>query len=96
MDPIEFYFLILPLALLIGLLVIVIVHFARKDKTINSSELETINQLMQTGTLTKENFAEMLQVLVQQGIIKESSYETIGKILDESLNDAEQAMVSTD
>jgi len=96
MDPIEFYFLILPLALLIGLLVIVIVHFARKDKTINSSELETINQLMQTGTLTKENFAEMLQVLVQQGIIKESSYETIGKILDESLNDTEQTMVSTD
>ena len=96
MDPIEFYFLILPLTGLICLLVIVIVHLARKDKTINSKELETINELMQTGTLTKENFAEMLQVLVQQGIIKESSYETIGKIIDDSLNEPEEAIVSTD
>jgi uncharacterized protein YpmS len=96
MDPIEFYFLILPLTGLICLLVIVIVHLARKDKTINSKELETINELMQTGTLTKENFAEMLQVLVQQGIIKESSYETIGKIIDDSLNEPEEATVSTD
>ena len=96
MDPIEFYFLILPLAGLVCLLVIVIFHLARKDKTINSNELETINELMQTGTLTKENFAEMLQVLVQQGIIKESSYVTIGKIIDESLNEPEEATASTD
>ncbi|MCW4022878.1 MAG: hypothetical protein ACOWW1_09285 [archaeon] len=54
MDSIEFYFSILPLAGLIGLLVLVIGHLARKDKTINSKELKTINELMQTGTLIKE------------------------------------------
>lgn len=89
MDPNEFYFLILPLVGLVALLVIVIISLARKDKTINSKELETVHELMQTGVLTKENFAEMLQTLVQQGIIKEGSYETIGKIIDESLNEPE-------
>lgn len=87
MDPFEFYFIILPLAGLVALLVLLIVHLARKDKSIKHNELDTINELMQTGALTKENFAEMLQILVQQGIIKESSYVTIGKILDESLNE---------
>ncbi|MDG6223753.1 MAG: hypothetical protein QCH99_10890 [Candidatus Bathyarchaeota archaeon] len=96
MDPAEFYFLILPLAGLVALLLIIIVHLARKDKTIKHKELDTINELMQTGVLTKENFAEMLQVLVQQGIIKESSYETIGKILDESLTEQEETTVSSD
>jgi len=90
MDPSEFYFLILPLVGLVALLVIVIISLARKDKTINSKELETVHELMQTGVLTKENFAEMLQTLVQQGIIKEGSYETIGKIIDESLNEPEE------
>ena len=96
MDPIEFYFLILPLAGLVALLVIIIVHLARKDKTINSKELETIHELMQTGALTKENFAEMLQTLVQQGIIKKGSYETLGKIIDESLNEPEETEESLD
>ena len=90
MEPMEFYFLILPLAGLVALLLIILVHFARKDKTIKPNELDTITELMQTGTLTKENFAEMLQVLVQQGIIKKSSYETIGKILDESLTEPQE------
>lgn len=90
MDPNEFYFLILPLVGLVALLVVVIISLARKDKTINSKELETVHELMQTGVLTKENFAVMLQTLVQQGIIKEGSYETIGKIVDESLNEPEE------
>jgi N6-adenosine-specific RNA methylase IME4 len=96
MDPIEFYFLILPLAGLVALLAILIVHFARKDKSIKPDELYTINELMQTGALTKENFAEMLQILVQQGIIKKSSYETIGKILDESLTEPEETTALVD
>ena len=96
MDPNEFYFLILPLVGLVALLVIILIHQSRKDKTINSKELETIHELMQTGVLTKENFAEMLQTLVHQGIIKEGSYETIGKIIDESLNETEETTVSTD
>ena len=96
MDPIEFYFLILPLAGLVALLTIIIVHIARKDQPIKIKELETINELMQTGTLTKENLPEMLQSLVEQGVISKHSYESIGKILDETLNEQEEPAASTD
>ena len=96
MDPIEFYFLILPLAGLVALLVLIIVHFARKDQPIKIKELDVINTLMQTGALTKENLPEMLQSLVDQKVISKRSYESIGKILDETLNEQEDTAFSTD
>ena len=92
MDPNEFFFLILPLAVLVVILVVVVLHLSRKEKTIKHKEVETISELMQTGLLNKHNFSLMLQDLVQQGIIGKDSYATLGKLLDDSLNEQEETM----
>ena len=90
MDPNEFFFFILPLAALVVILVAVVLHLSRKEETIKHKEVETINELMQTGQLNKHNFSLMLQALVEQGIIGKDSYATLGKLLDDSLNAHEE------
>ena len=90
MDPYEFYFLILPLAILVVILIVVVLILSRKEGTIKHKEVETINELMQTGLVNKQNFSVMLQDLVHQGIIKKGSYATLGKLIDESLNEPEE------
>ena len=90
MDPNEFFFLILPLAVLVLILVVVVLYLSRKEGTMKHKEVETISELMQTGQLNKQNFSLMLQELVQQGIIGKDSYATLGKLLDDSLNEHEE------
>jgi hypothetical protein len=90
MDPNEFFFLILPLTALVAVLVVVVLHLSRKEETMKHKEVETISELMQTGLLNKHNFSEMLQDLVQQGIIGKDSFATLGKLLDDSLNENEE------
>jgi hypothetical protein len=86
MDPSEFIFLILPLAALVTLLVVVVLYLARKQDVIRHKEVETLNELMQTGVLNKDNFHMFLQDLISNKMIKEDSYETLGKLLQESFN----------
>jgi hypothetical protein len=91
MDPYEFYFLILPLAALVIFLIIVVLLLSRNDTTIKHKDIETINELVQTGQVNKQNFSIMLQNLVHQGIIDKKSYTGLGKIIDESLNESQEA-----
>ena len=91
MDPYEFYFLILPLAVLVVFLVIVILLVSRKDISIKHRDIETINELVQTGQVNKQNFSLMLQNLVHQEIIDKKSFTALGKIIDESLNESQEA-----
>jgi hypothetical protein len=89
MDPTEFLFLILPLAALIASLVAVVFYLTRKEDTIRQKEVETLNELMQTGVLNKHNFYMMLQDLVQNRMIDENSSEKLGKMFEESFNEGE-------
>ena len=82
MDPYEFYFLILPLAALVIFLMIVVLLLSRNDTTIKHKDIETINELVQTGQVNKQNFSLMLQNLVHQGIIDKKSFTGLGKIID--------------
>ncbi len=90
MDPNEFFLLILPLAVLVTVLVVVVLYLARKEDAVRYKEVETLNELMQTGVLTKENFYMMLQDLAHNKLIKKDSCETLGKLLDESFDEAEE------
>ena len=90
MDPAEFLFLIVPLALLVVFLVAIVLHMARKEDTIRHKEVETLNELMETGILNKNNFHTFLQDLVRFKMIEEGSFEIFGKILQESFNEEEQ------
>jgi hypothetical protein len=87
MDITEFLFLILPLFALVTILVAVVLYLARKEDITRHREIETLNELMQTGVLNKENFYVFLQDLVRNKMIEEDSYERLGKILQESLNE---------
>lgn len=90
MDPNEFLFLILPLAALVTILVVVVLYLAKKEDTVRDQEVETLNELMQTGVLNKKNFYMMLQDLVHNKLIDKDSCETLGKLLEESFDDAEE------
>ena len=92
MDPTEFLFLILPLATLVVLLVVVVLYLARKEDTIRHKEVETLNDLMQTGIMNKNNFYMLLQDLARNKIIEEDSCKTLGKLLQESFNENEETV----
>ena len=85
MDPNEFLYLILPLASLVVILVAVVFYLARKEHTIHHKELETLNELMRTGEVDKENYSEVLQDLVGKKVIDEKSRKRLKKLLERSL-----------
>jgi hypothetical protein len=87
MDPNEFLFLILPLAALIAVLVAVVFYLTGKEDNIRQKEVETLNDLMQTGVLNKDNFYMLLQDLVRNKMIDENSSEKLGKLLEESFDE---------
>ena len=91
MDINEFLFLILPLAALVTILVVVVLYLAKKEDTVRHHEVETLNELMQTGVLNKENFYMMLQDLLNNKLIAKDSCKTLGKLLEESFNEHENA-----
>jgi len=90
MDPNEFLFLILPLAALVTILVVVVFYLARKEDTMRNKEVETLNELMLTGTVDKENFSAALQGLVHNKLIDKASCERLRKLLEDSFNEAEE------
>jgi hypothetical protein len=90
MDPNEFLFLILPLAALIAILVVAVFYLAKKEDTMRHKEVETLNELMRTGAVDKENFSTALQGLVRDKIIDEDSCERLRKLLEDSFNEAEE------
>jgi hypothetical protein len=85
MDPNEFLFLVLPLASLVALLVAVVFCMARRENTIHHKELETLNELMRTGEVDKENVSMVLEGLVSKKVIDEKSRERLRKLLEKSL-----------
>ena len=91
MDPNEFLFLILPLAALVAILVVVVFYLARKEDTMQHKEVETLNELMRTGEVNKENFSAALQGLVRDKIIDEDSCERLRKLLEESFTEPEES-----
>ena len=92
MDPTEFLFLILPLASLVIVLVVIVLYLARKQDTIRHKEVETLNELMQTGVMNKDNFYMMLQDLARNKMIEQDSCKTLGKLLQESFNENEETV----
>jgi hypothetical protein len=90
MDPNEFLFLILPLAGLIVILVIVVLYTAGKEDTIQNKEVETLNELMRTGAVNKENFSAALQGLVHKKLIDKDSCERLRKLLEDAFNETEE------
>ena len=90
MDPNEFLFLILPLAALIAILVVAVFYLAKKEDTMQQKEVETLDELMLTGAVNKENFSAALQGLVRNKLIDKDSCERLRKLLEDSFNEPEE------
>jgi len=74
----------------VSVLVVMVLYLAKKEDTIRHNDVETLNELMQTGVLNKNNFYMMLQDLARNKMIKEDSCNTLGKLLQESFNEDEE------
>jgi uncharacterized membrane protein len=85
MDPSEFFFLILPLAALVAILVVVVLYLAGEEDTVQHKEMETLHELTRTGEIDKENFSAALQDLVSKKVIDKDSCERLRKLLEKSL-----------
>jgi len=83
MDPLQFYFLILPLAILVFILVIVVVYYARKEKNLSVKDIQILNELMHSGVVDYRNYPTALQELVEDNVIDKNSFDTMGKLLEE-------------
>jgi hypothetical protein len=92
MDPNQFYFLILPLASIIFILVAVVVYYARSDNEKRLTEMQLLNELIRTGAIDKMNFTTALQDLVEQKVIDKDSFNRMGKLLEDYLNESKEVI----
>ena len=90
MDPNQFYFLILPLASLVFILVIVVVYYARKENNKELIEMQLLDELIRTGAVNRVNFATALQDLFEGKIIDKESFRRMGQFLEEHLSQSEE------
>jgi len=90
MDPNQFYFLILPLASLVFILVIIVLYYARKENNMQLKEIQMLNELMRTGVLDKANFSTALQDLVEEKIIDHDSFKRMGQLLEEHFEEPKE------
>lgn len=70
MDPADFYFLISPLAALVGILVVAVLYYARREER-KDAELRQIKMEFQSGTLNKKQFDEKRRALMQSRVFAE-------------------------
>ena len=91
MDPNQFYFLILPLAILVVILVIMVVYYARKENRISNIEMQMIHELMRPGEFDKVKFSTTLQSLFHKKLIDKKSYERMDNLLEEYFAEAEKS-----
>lgn len=82
MEPSEFFFLVLPLGVLIFVLVSVMFYFARKEEILYDRELGMLRELLLSGILDKVSFASTLHGLLHNKKINQDTYERLGKILE--------------
>jgi hypothetical protein len=87
MQPSEFYFLVLPLASIVFILVAVIAYYAREDSNKKLTEMHLIDELIRTGAIDKMNFATALQDLVEQKVIDKDSFNRMGKLIENYLDE---------
>ena len=70
MDPADFYFFISPLAALVGILVVSVLYYARREERVDA-ELRQIKMEFQSGTLNKKEFDEKRKALMQSRVFAE-------------------------
>ena len=88
MEPTNFYFFVLPLAVLIVFLVSLVLYLGRKDESLYDRELKKLRMMLMAGTIDMKTFERMRNRLKEESIFAaelESLYVLLNdKIIDQN------------
>jgi len=88
MNPTSFYSFVLPLGVLIVILVMLVLHLARKEESLEKSWNRLTHAYMRDKLKQEKSFAEeleKLQILLQEKSINQDTYVRLKKLLESSL-----------
>jgi len=71
MEPAHFYFLVLPLGVLIVILVSLVLYLAGKEESLYDKELKKLRIMLRSGTIDKKTFERLRNRLKQEAIFAE-------------------------
>ena len=103
MEPSYFFYMILPLAVLVVFLVVLVIHYARKEDDDYENEVKKLRQMFFSGKLDKKTFvnqrsklknekifaveSKKLLTLLSESKIDEETYVRLRQVLEKSYRD---------
>jgi uncharacterized protein YqgQ len=87
MEPSYFFFLIMPLAILVVFLVALVIYHARKEEDHYENEVKKLRQLFFSGKLDKRNFLNMRSRLKHEKIFTTESKKLLALLSDEKIDE---------
>jgi hypothetical protein len=87
MEPSYFFFLIMPLAILIVFLVALVIYHARKEEDEYENEVKKLRQLFFSGKLDKKNFLNLRSRLKHEKIFAAESKKLLALLSDEKIDE---------
>ncbi len=85
MDPADFYFFVSPLAALVGVLVLAVFYYARREERADA-ELRQIKMEFQSGTLDKKEYEQKKNALLQNRVFAEELERLQSLLEDKSID----------
>ena len=71
MEPTHFYFLVLPLGVLVVILVSLVLYLAEKEESLYDKELKKLRIMLRSGTIDKKTFERMRNRIKEELIFAE-------------------------
>jgi hypothetical protein len=87
MEPSYFFFLIVPLAILVVFLVGLVLYHARKEEDDYEKELKNLRQLLFSGKLDKKNFLNLRNRLKHEKVFTTESKKLLSLLSDEKIDE---------
>jgi hypothetical protein len=86
MEPSYFFFLVLPLAILVVFLVAIVLYHARKEEDYYEIQVKKLRQLLFSGKLDKKNFLNLRNRLMQEKIFTAESKKLLALLSSEKID----------
>jgi len=86
MEPSYFFFLVLPLAVLVVFLVAIVLYHARKEEDYYEIQVKKLRQLLFSGKLDKKNFLNLRNRLMQEKIFTAESKKLLALLSSEKID----------
>lgn len=109
MEPNHFYFVVLPLGVLIVILVMLVLYLARKEESLYDRESKRLRIMLQSGTIDKKTFERMrnrtkeeitfaeelerLYTLLQKKKIDQDTYMQLMELLEKNFHQRVKELV---